>query len=70
MGEEEVEVFVVARPGAHLDVEELLDFCRARMAAFMVPQHVLVVAEIPKTATGKLALGALEELRRATGARP
>jgi carnitine-CoA ligase len=72
MGEEEVEVFVVARPGAELDVEQLLDFCRERMAAFMVPQHVLVVAEIPKTATGKLALGGLEELRRAAGpgARP
>jgi crotonobetaine/carnitine-CoA ligase len=65
MGEEEVEVFVVPRPDAELDVEQLLDFCRGQMAAFMVPQHVLVVAEIPKTATGKLALGALEELRAA-----
>jgi crotonobetaine/carnitine-CoA ligase len=63
MGEEEVEVFVVPRPGADLDLEPLLDFCREHMAAFMVPQHVLVVSEIPKTATGKLALGALEELR-------
>jgi crotonobetaine/carnitine-CoA ligase len=67
MGEEEVEVFVVARAGTRLDVASLLAFCRDRMAAFMVPQHVALVPEIPKTATGKPALGRLAALR-ATGA--
>ena len=69
MGEEEVEVFVVARAGTQLDVASLLAFCRERMAAFMVPEHVALVPEIPKTATGKPALGRLAALR-ATGADP
>lgn len=52
--EEEVKVFVVTSPGARLDLDELRAFCRERMASFMVPEHVEVVAEIPKTPTGKV----------------
>jgi benzoate-CoA ligase family protein len=44
----------VARPGAALDEAGLVEFCRAGLAAFKRPRRVLVVDELPKTATGKL----------------
>jgi acyl-CoA synthetase (AMP-forming)/AMP-acid ligase II len=36
------------------DVASLTDFCRERLAAFKVPATVYVLAEIPRTATGKV----------------
>ncbi|HEY1854228.1 MAG TPA: AMP-binding protein [Solirubrobacterales bacterium] len=51
--EEDVKAVVVLRPGATLEADELREFCRERMARFMVPEYVEFVAEIPKTATGK-----------------
>jgi crotonobetaine/carnitine-CoA ligase len=51
--EEDVKAVVVLRPGAELGAEELREFCRERMARFMVPEYVEFVAEIPKTPTGK-----------------
>lgn len=53
--EEDVKAFIVRKPGAILEAEELRDFCRGRMARFMVPEHVEFVDEIPKTETGKPA---------------
>ena len=40
MGEVGV-VFIVPRAGAQVDDEELLAFCRERVARFKVPRHVL-----------------------------
>ena len=44
---------VVLRSGQALTEEELLAFCRPRMAKFMVPAFVEFLDEIPKTPTGK-----------------
>ena len=46
--------FVVLRPGATLAEEELRAFARERLAGFKVPKGVTFVAELPKTATGKI----------------
>lgn len=54
LSEEDVKVFVVLRPGARLEADELRAFCRARMARHMVPEHVAFVAALPKTQTGKV----------------
>jgi crotonobetaine/carnitine-CoA ligase len=51
--EEDVKVFVVLQPGSDLDADELRDWCRSRMAKFMVPDYVQFVDTIPKTPTGK-----------------
>jgi carnitine-CoA ligase len=51
--EEDVKVYVVLKPGASLDAEELREFCRGRMARYMVPEYVEFIDEIPKTPTGK-----------------
>ncbi len=46
--------FVVLKPGATLEEDELRDFARARLAGFKVPKGLTVLAELPKTATGKI----------------
>jgi len=46
--------FVVLQPGAALTDEELRLFAKERLAGFKVPKGMTVVAELPKTATGKI----------------
>jgi len=58
---EAVTCAVVPRAGASLDAEELMAFCRARMAGFKAPKYVVVVDELPKNATGKILKRDLRE---------
>ena len=51
---EEVEAFVTLRPGARADADELVAFCRERLAAFKYPRRVSLVSELPKSATGQV----------------
>ena len=46
--------FVVLKPGATLTEDELRGFARERLAGFKVPKGATFVAELPKTATGKI----------------
>jgi benzoate-CoA ligase family len=46
--------FVVPRPGAHVDPDDVIAFCRAGLASFKRPRLVIEVSELPKTATGKI----------------
>ena len=50
---------IVGREGAAVAEDELLDFCRQRLAKFKVPRYVTFLAELPKNATGKIDRGAL-----------
>jgi acyl-CoA synthetase (AMP-forming)/AMP-acid ligase II len=51
---EEVGAVVVPRSGETLSEAEVRDFATARLAAFKVPRRVMVMADIPKGATGKV----------------
>lgn len=51
LGEDEIKVCVVRRPGSALTPPELLDFCRGKMAYFAVPRYVEFLGELPKTGT-------------------
>jgi len=51
---EEVAAFVTLRPGAPAPPEELVAFCRERLAGYKYPRRITVVAELPKSATGKI----------------
>ncbi|MGH9066258.1 MAG: benzoate-CoA ligase family protein [Acidimicrobiales bacterium] len=53
---------VVAAPGAEVDPDELVAWCRAGLAAFKRPRSVVVVAELPKTATGKVRRFKIREM--------
>ena len=46
--------FVVLRPGATANAEELRQFCAQQLAHFKVPAVFNFVTELPKTATGKI----------------
>ena len=51
---EDVAAIVVPRPGAELDPEELKAWTKERVAAYKYPRHVVLVAELPKSPTGKI----------------
>ena len=46
--------FVILKPGATATADELKQFTRDRLAHFKAPHSVTFVAELPKTATGKI----------------
>src|SRR5690606_17469331 len=45
---------VVPRPGAEVDADALVAWCREEMANFKVPRHVRVVDALPLNASGKV----------------
>jgi long-chain acyl-CoA synthetase len=51
---EEVKSFVVLREGFQATEQELLDFCRERLADFKCPKSIQFLDDIPKGPTGKL----------------
>jgi carnitine-CoA ligase len=61
VSEDDVAVAVVMRPGESLEPEEVLDFCKGRMAHYAVPRYLEFVAEIPKTGTHRVQYGILKE---------
>lgn len=61
---EEVKSYVVLKPGASATEEELLAYCKARLADFKCPKYVAFIPEIPKGPTGKLLRRALRELEQ------
>ncbi len=59
---------VVLRPGVPAPTdEELRAFCRARLAPYKIPSAFVIVAALPRTASGKLRRA---ELRAALAASP
>jgi crotonobetaine/carnitine-CoA ligase len=61
LGEDEVKVVVVLKPGARATPEELLDFCQGKMAYYAIPRYVEFVDAIPKTDTQRIQYGILRE---------
>lgn len=61
-GEEEVMAVIVPEPGtARVEEMALLDYCAERMPRFAVPRYVQFIAELDKTASGKLRKADLRE---------
>jgi benzoate-CoA ligase family protein len=52
---------VVAASGAAVDPAELIEFCREGLATFKRPRGVVELAELPKTATGKIRRNVIRE---------
>jgi long-chain acyl-CoA synthetase len=51
---ESVKAFVSLNPGQSADEQELIAFCKERMAAYKYPRQVELIDELPKTVTGKI----------------
>ena len=62
---ESVHAVVVLHQGQSMDEDELIDWCRGRMAGFKRPQSVQFItdAEMPRTATGKILHRILRDQR-------
>ena len=59
--------FIELKEGASATAEEILEFCRARMARFKAPKAV-VFGPLPKTSTGKIQKFLLRERAKSTAA--
>ncbi|MFL6238546.1 MAG: FadD3 family acyl-CoA ligase [Actinomycetes bacterium] len=46
--------FVVPKPGAVVDADEVIAWCREQMANYKVPRSVVVVESLPRNASGKV----------------
>ncbi len=51
---EAVKGFVVLEPGATIDEDGLIEWCRDHLARYKCPAKILFVDELPRSATGKL----------------
>ncbi|HZV77982.1 MAG TPA: fatty acid--CoA ligase [Candidatus Binatus sp.] len=55
---------IVLKPGTTLDVAELLEHTRSKLAHFKVPKHVKFVDALPKGGTGKILKRELREAHK------
>jgi long-chain acyl-CoA synthetase len=58
---EEVVAVVACREGSELTAEEVIAYCRERLAAYKYPREVRFVAELPKGPSGKILKAALRD---------
>ena len=59
--------FVELKPEAESSEQEIIEFCRERMARFKVPKTV-IFGPLPKTSTGKIQKFVLREQARSAAA--
>ncbi|HLI16174.1 MAG TPA: AMP-binding protein [Acidimicrobiales bacterium] len=58
---EAIVALVVRRPGHDLEAAEVIEACRAKLAAYKQPVSVEFVPELPRTSTGKVSRRVLRE---------
>jgi long-chain acyl-CoA synthetase len=51
---EEIKAVVALKPGQSVGEQELIDYCKDRLAAYKYPRSVEIRDTLPKTATGKI----------------
>ena len=61
LGDEDILVAVVAKPGASIDAQKLIEFLIPTMPHYMVPRFVRIMDELPKTATNKIMKFAIRD---------
>ena len=54
MAEDDVLAVVAPAPGATIDPKELLEFLQPRLAHFMLPRYIRIMADLPRTPTQKV----------------
>ena len=52
--ERALKAVVSLKAGAEVTAAELIEHCKARMAAYKYPRQLEIIAELPKTVTGKI----------------
>ena len=61
-GDEEVVAFVQLQPGSQLQTTELAEYAAKHLATYKRPSHILLLADMPVTPTGKVAKGTLSKI--------
>jgi fatty-acyl-CoA synthase len=56
--------FIIPRPGAAIDPQDIVDFCAREIANFKVPRYVEIVEEFPMTQSGKIQKFRLREIAK------
>jgi len=64
---EKVRAYVALKPGMNASVEDLVEHCRQQLARYKVPSEIRILAELPKTAVGKILHRTLRELDEDSG---
>ncbi|MFH1090425.1 MAG: long-chain fatty acid--CoA ligase [Pseudomonadota bacterium] len=62
---ETVKAFIVVKPGEDLTAEELISYCREKLAAYKAPKAVEFMSELPKSAIGKVMRRELRQMEEA-----
>ena len=53
--------FIVLSPGQSLDQEEMISFCRDKIAGYKIPRRLEVIEELPRNPSGKILKKILRE---------
>jgi len=61
---EAVTAVVILGPGAFLEADEMIDFCRGKLGGFKIPRQIRVVKEFPRNASGKVLKKELRDTYR------
>lgn len=64
---ERVKAFVVLKPGESATEQEIIDYCKERMAHYKAPKYVEFVDELPKSAIGKILRKELRQVEMKKG---
>jgi long-chain acyl-CoA synthetase len=64
---ETVKAFVVLRPGETATAEEIMDFCKDKLAAYKVPRIVEFINTLPKSPVGKILRKELRKMEMEKG---
>lgn len=51
---ETIRAYVVKKPDAGITADEIISFCRERLAAYKVPKEIKFIEELPKSTVGKI----------------
>ena len=51
---EDVAAFVTLQPGAEVTTDEIIAFCREKLASYKAPHQVTFIDQLPKTSSGKI----------------
>ena len=52
-GQEALKAWIVVKPGASLDADEVIEFLGGKLAPYEIPRRIAFIEELPKTAVGK-----------------
>ena len=58
---------VVPHDGETLEINEILGFCARKMPRYMIPKHIEIVSDLPKTAHGKIDYPSLRSQVKSVG---